>query len=77
MINWFREKITIPKKKPFITFLGDAMDRPTITGNDTKGMIGRDGTELKTFNTSTVAVEARYFIAININFEVTFLLIKS
>jgi pectinesterase len=60
----------IPKTLPFITFLGDVRDPPTITGNDTRSVTGGDGTELETFNSATVGVNASYFMAININFEV-------
>lgn len=55
---------------PFITFLGDSSDPPTITGNDTSLVAGRDGKPLMTFQSATVAVDANYFVAINIKFEV-------
>lgn len=56
---------------PFITFLGDASNPPTITGNDTAASAsGKDGMPLKTFKSATVAVDANYFVAINIKFEV-------
>ncbi|XP_045807752.1 probable pectinesterase 53 isoform X2 [Trifolium pratense] len=67
----YREKIVIPKTLPFITFLGDSRDRPTITGNDTASVAGNDGALLRTFNSATVAVNASYFVAINIKFENT------
>lgn len=53
-----------------MTFLGDPSDPPTITGNDTASVAGRDGTRLRTFQSATVAVDAHYFVAINIRFEV-------
>ncbi|OIW07040.1 hypothetical protein TanjilG_02674 [Lupinus angustifolius] len=59
----YREKLMIPRTMPFITLLGDARDPPTITGNDTASTTGR------TFQSATVAVDASYFIAINIKFE--------
>lgn len=65
-----REKVVIPETLPFVTFLGNANDRPTISGNDTSSVTRSDGTRLKTFNSATVAVNASYFIAINIVFEV-------
>ena len=65
-----REKITIPKSLPFITFLGDGDDPPLITGNDTASAAGKDGKPLRTFQSATVAVEANYFVAINVKFEV-------
>ncbi|XVE77515.1 hypothetical protein DITRI_Ditri13aG0069200 [Diplodiscus trichospermus] len=67
----YREKIVIPRTLPFITFLGDASNPPTITGNDTASGSGKDGVPLKTFQSATVAVDANYFVAINIKFENT------
>ncbi|XP_034689950.1 probable pectinesterase 53 [Vitis riparia] len=67
----YREKVTIPRALPFVTFLGDASDPPTITGNDTASVIGRNGVPLKTFQSATVGVDANYFVAINIKFENT------
>lgn len=60
----------IPRNMEFITLIGDAEDPPTITGNDTASVVGRDGRPLGTFQSATVAVDANYFIAINIKFEV-------
>lgn len=66
-----REKIIVPKTMDFITFLGNASDPPTITWNDTASSTsGRDGRPLKTFQSATVAVDATYFVAVNIKFEV-------
>lgn len=65
-----REKVTIPRTLPFVTFLGDATDPPTITGNDTASVMGKGGTPLETFQSATVGVDASYFIAVNIKFEV-------
>lgn len=67
----YREKIHIPKTKPFITFMGDPNNPPTITGNDTASVTRGDGTPLRTFQSATVAVDADYFIASNIIFENT------
>ncbi|KAF7121030.1 hypothetical protein RHSIM_Rhsim13G0002200 [Rhododendron simsii] len=61
----YREKIVIPRTLPFITFLGDSNDPPTITWNDTKSVTGT------TFSTATVGVNASYFVAINMKFENT------
>lgn len=65
-----REKIVIPLAMPFITFLGDSYNPPTITGNDTASTKGNDGNTLNTFHSATVAVNSNYFVAINIIFEV-------
>ncbi|MED6122220.1 hypothetical protein PIB30_037729 [Stylosanthes scabra] len=67
----YREKIIIPRTLPFVTLLGDASDPPTITGNDTASIIGRNGNPIGTFQSATVAVDANYFVAINIKFENT------
>lgn len=68
----YREKVNIPRTMRFITFVGNGSHPPTITGNDTASTVsGRDGTPLRTFQTATVAVDADYFIAINVNFENT------
>ncbi|KAM6558822.1 hypothetical protein CsatA_028061 [Cannabis sativa] len=67
----YREKITIPKSLPFITLLGDIDEPPLITGNDTASVTGKDGKPLRTFQSATVAVEANYFIAINLKVENT------
>ncbi|PIN15553.1 Pectinesterase [Handroanthus impetiginosus] len=69
----YREKVSIPKTKHFITFIGNAKDPPTITGNDTAATVreGGDGTPLRTFQSATVAVDADYFMAINVKFENT------
>ncbi|KAG5514101.1 hypothetical protein RHGRI_035488 [Rhododendron griersonianum] len=60
----YREKIVIPRTLPFITFLGDSNDPPTITWNDTKSVTGT------TFSSATVGVNASYFVAVNMKFEV-------
>ena len=71
MLTWdCREKITIPRTLPFVTFLGDANDPPTITGNDTASVARRDGSPIGTFESATVSVDANYFVAINMKFEV-------
>ncbi|KAF8039743.1 hypothetical protein BT93_B2072 [Corymbia citriodora subsp. variegata] len=67
----YREKINVPRHMPFVTFLGDSTSPPTITGNDTASVTGKKGTPLKTFQSATVAVDADYFVAINIKFENT------
>ncbi|OAY68260.1 putative pectinesterase 53, partial [Ananas comosus] len=65
----YREKIVIPKAMSFITLLGTGESPPTITGNDTASTSGKDGKPLKTFHSPTVAVNADYFVALNIRFE--------
>ncbi|KAK4751092.1 hypothetical protein SAY87_004574 [Trapa incisa] len=67
----YREKISISRALPFVTFQGDPLDPPTITGNDTASVAGRGGLPLRTYQSATVAVNAHYFIAVNIRFENT------
>ncbi|KAM0951219.1 putative pectinesterase [Dioscorea sansibarensis] len=67
----YREKIVIPKSKPYITLVGSSGDPPIITGNDTAATRGSNGVPLKTFHSATVAVNANYFVAANIRFENT------
>ncbi|KAK2649737.1 hypothetical protein Ddye_017226 [Dipteronia dyeriana] len=67
----YREKIIVPRRLPFITFLGNPSDPPIITGNDTASVAGKDGRPLKTYQSATVAVDANYFVAINMKFENT------
>jgi hypothetical protein len=50
--------------------LGDTINKPKITGNAKASDIGSDGRPLGTYNTATVGVDAAYFIAMNIIFEV-------
>ncbi|KAJ6879836.1 hypothetical protein NC652_033227 [Populus alba x Populus x berolinensis] len=49
---------------------GDSSEPPTITGNDTASVSGKDGKPLRTYQSATVAVDANYFVAINMKFEV-------
>ncbi|GAU10706.1 hypothetical protein TSUD_425770, partial [Trifolium subterraneum] len=63
MQGFAQEKIVIPEDLHFITFLGDATKKPVITGNDKSSTVG------STYKSATVAVDADYFIAMNIVFE--------
>ncbi|XXG53899.1 hypothetical protein AAC387_Pa03g1916 [Persea americana] len=67
----YREKIVILRSKPFVTFLGDVENPPTITGNRTAGELGKDGKQLKTYKSATVAINSDYFLAVNMKFENT------
>ncbi|CAH9082571.1 unnamed protein product [Cuscuta epithymum] len=68
----YREKVHISKKLPFVTLIaGNSSDPPKITGNDTASDMGRDGRPLRTFHSATVAIDADYFVAVNILFENT------
>ncbi len=59
----YKEKVTVPRDKPFVTFLGtDPVNMPTLTF---------DGTALQygTVGSASVAIESDYFVAANIIFE--------
>ncbi|KAF8393678.1 hypothetical protein HHK36_021925 [Tetracentron sinense] len=58
----YREKITIDRTKPFITFLGSPKNMPTVTYDGTAFQYG-------TLYSATVAVESDYFMAVNIIFK--------
>lgn len=60
----YREKILVDVTKPYVTFYGDKIDVPLITYDGTASKYG-------TWNSATVAVEADYFMAVNIAFVVS------
>ncbi|KAL8054622.1 hypothetical protein ABFX02_04G004500 [Erythranthe guttata] len=62
----YREKVNIPRTMRFVTLVGNGSVPPTITGNDTASTVGG-----RTFQSATVAVDADYFMAINVKFENT------
>ncbi|EXB94758.1 Putative pectinesterase 63 [Morus notabilis] len=57
----YREKITVDRTKPLLTFYGDENDMRVITYNGTALQYG-------TVYSATVAVESDYFVAVNIAF---------
>ncbi|XP_050379869.1 putative pectinesterase 63 [Argentina anserina] len=57
----YREKVLVDVTRPYVTFYGDKNDMPTITFDGTAEVFG-------TWNSATVAVEADYFMAVNIAF---------
>lgn len=58
----YREKITIERTKPFITFYGSPNAMPTITESGTALQYG-------TMDSATVIVNSDYFVAANIIFK--------
>lgn len=69
--NHCREKIFVPSSKPYITLQGGGWNNTILQWNDTADTVGKNGEELGTFGSASVAVEADYFIARNITFKVT------
>lgn len=61
----YREKIKIPKNKPFITLIGAGMNATTITWDDTAKSTN------STFRSATFSVMAPGFVAKNIAFQNT------
>ncbi|XP_062010750.1 putative pectinesterase 63 [Rosa rugosa] len=57
----YREKVLVDVTKPYVTFFGDKNNIPSITYDGTAAVYG-------TWNSATVAVEADYFMAVNIAF---------
>uniref|UniRef100_A0A7N0SWU7 Pectinesterase n=1 Tax=Kalanchoe fedtschenkoi TaxID=63787 RepID=A0A7N0SWU7_KALFE len=56
------EKITVGRRKPYVTLYGKAWDKPVINYNGTAADYG-------TVNSATFAVESEYFVAVNIVFK--------
>lgn len=64
----YREKVLVPKTKDFISFIGD--DNTVVVWNDTAGTLSPETNHpLRTFNSPTVAINAKFFVARNIIFE--------
>lgn len=59
-----REKVIIPRTKPYITLQGEGRNRTVITWNDTAGVSG-------TLMSASVVVESDHFIARDISFKVS------
>ncbi|CAM8905918.1 unnamed protein product [Rhodiola kirilowii] len=57
----YKEKIKIDRTKPFVTFLGNANNMPTLT-------YGGTALEYGTVDSASVIVESDYFVAANIIF---------
>nr|XP_043618784.1 pectinesterase QRT1 [Erigeron canadensis] len=69
----YREKVMIPASKPYISFIGDPnhASQTVLSWNDKASDIYKDGSELGTYRTATVAVESDYFCASGITIENT------
>ncbi|BBM98961.1 pectinesterase [Marchantia polymorpha subsp. ruderalis] len=67
----YREKVKIPKTKPYITFEGYSNNQTIITYNSTASdpKSKKHHTYLRTYNSATVAVNSKYFVAVNIVFQ--------
>lgn len=63
----------VPKNKPYISFIGkkNQTANVVITWNSKSSDRGTNGQELGTYGSATVAVDADYFCATEITFQVT------
>lgn len=69
-IGEYREKITVDRSKPFVTFYGERNESDTHT----MPIITYHATALRygTVDSATVAVDSDYFVAVNVAFVVRF-----
>jgi pectinesterase len=64
----YKEKCKLPKGKNFVTLIGENKESTIITYDDYSGKV----TDMSTFTTYTVSIEADDFIAKNITFQNTY-----
>ncbi|CAN8301820.1 unnamed protein product [Cochlearia groenlandica] len=69
----YREKVYVPSTKPYISFIGNESyaAETVITWNDKASDRLIDGSELGTYRTATVSIDADFFCATAITFENT------
>jgi pectinesterase len=60
----------VPITKPFVSLIGMGSGRTVITWNARASDMDRSGHQVGTFYSASVAVEADYFCASHITFEV-------
>ncbi|CAN6176144.1 unnamed protein product [Urochloa humidicola] len=65
----YREKVTVPITKPFVSLIGMGTGRTVITWNARAADIDKSGHQVGTFYSASVAIEADYFCASHITFE--------
>lgn len=65
-----REKVVVPRYLPFLTFQGAGSDVTFITWQDIASDVGSDGRELTAYNSASVMVFARNFVARDVAFRV-------
>ena len=70
MAGGCREKVTVPITKPFVSLIGMGTGRTVITWNAMAADIDPSGHQVGTFYSASVAIEADYFCASHITFEV-------
>ncbi|OWM81354.1 hypothetical protein CDL15_Pgr007392 [Punica granatum] len=69
----YREKVHVPKNKPYISFIGDnnRTSETVITWNNKASDKDSSGCELGTYRSASVTVESDYFCATGVTFENT------
>lgn len=65
----YREKVTVPITKPFVSLIGMGTGHTVITWHSRASDVGASGHQVGTFYSASVAVEADYFCASHITFE--------
>jgi pectinesterase len=67
----YKEKITLPSSKPFVTFQGDDAKTTILTNDWNARRIGPDGKEVGTAGSYSTKINGHDFVAENITFENT------
>jgi len=67
----YKEKINLPRSKPFVTFQGDDAVTTVLTNDWNAKHIGPDGKEVGTGGSWSTKINGRDFVAENITFENT------
>ncbi|URE21675.1 pectinesterase [Musa troglodytarum] len=67
----YREKVIVPKTKPFISFIGNQSSETVISFHLRASDRYSNGQNVGTFDSATVSVESDYFCANGITFENT------
>jgi pectinesterase len=67
-----REKVRVPITKPFVSLIGMGTGRTVITWNSRASDIDASGQQVGTLNSASVSIEADYFCASHITFEVVY-----
>lgn len=65
----YREKVTVPITKPFVSLIGMGTGRTVIKWHARASDVDSSGHQVGTFYSASVAVEADYFCASHITFE--------
>jgi hypothetical protein len=67
----------VPITKPFVSLIGAGTGRTVVTWSSRASDLDASGHQVGTFNSASVAVEADYFCASHITFEVSAPLLKN